>query len=152
MGCSSSDIKMKNRLISNSVKKNIEINNKLEDANKNIIIEIRDINEDSFNENNEDKEYEQKQNKKTNEKNNIIKIVISVSKKDKNSEIYFLDNSDNEYEKNEFESIHRQDNLKEMNTKNTILYINDEKHDYQKSYKFGKEGEFIIKLKLNFLI
>ena len=87
---------MRNRLVPNQIKKNIEINNNNEEANKNILIEIRDINEDSFNENNEEKENEQKNNKnKVHEKNNTIKIVINVSKKDKNNEIYFLDNSDN---------------------------------------------------------
>ena len=58
MGCSTSDIKLWNRLIPNRIKKNIEINNKHEEPNKNVVIEIRDINEDIFNENNEEKEDE----------------------------------------------------------------------------------------------
>ena len=76
-------------------------------------------------------------------KSNEINIIIKVNEKELNKEIFFLDNSD-------FDIPHSY--LKEMNDTNTELYINDVYHKFQKSFKFEKEGEYTIKLKLKFLI
>ena len=124
---------------------------KLDKQNKdNDIIEKENIYRQ--NKNDEINKNIEKKNIKKNEKNNTIKLVIHINKKDRYKEIYFLDNLDNIKERGEKERIHRHDNLKEMNAVNTILYINDVKYKYRKSFKFKDEGDFLIKLKLSILI
>ena len=73
-----------------------------------------------------------------NDNNNEIKIKIEIKEKDINKEIYFLDN---EYEENNIiKSGHN--NIKELNERNTELYINNNKYNYKKYIKPKEIGEY----------
>ena len=67
--------------------------------------------------------------KSINKYSNEIDIIIKVEKSDINNKIYFLDNfdSNNNYD----ETKHFHDGLKELNDKNTELYINNIKYKYK---------------------
>ena len=79
-------------------------------------------------------ELEMKYNK--NDIKNEIKIIIKIDEEDINNKIYFLDNK---YKENHItKSDHN--NLKELNIKNTELYINNNKNNYQKYFKPDKKG------------
>ena len=77
---------------------------------------------------------------------NEINIKIQVDKKDIKKYLYFLDN----YAYKDNDGIeHCHDNLKELNNLNTELYIGDKKYDYNKYFKFDREGTYDINLKFN---
>ena len=75
---------------------------------------------------------------------NEIEIELKVNKEEINSNIYFLDNT-NYIEENTCKN-HYHDNLKELNSQNVDLYINDNKQKYEKYFKPDKEGVYKIKL------
>ena len=84
--------------------------------------------------------------KNNNEYSNEIDIKIIVDEYDINKKIYFLDN----YESKDYDEIkHFHDGLKELNDKNTELYINNIKYKYKKYFIPKEEGEYEIKLKFN---
>ena len=90
-------------------------------------------------------------NENINNKNaNEIRIIINISKEDINKDVYFLDNTDG-FEDNKGNK-HYHDNLKELNETNTELYINDKKVNYQKYYRFEKEGLYSIILKFDIFL
>ena len=78
--------------------------------------------------------------------NNIIKIKIDVVDFKEKEKIYFLDNY--KFQDNEGK-YHFQDNLKELNTNNTELYINGKKSEYKKYFIPNKKGSYNITLKFN---
>jgi hypothetical protein len=61
---------------------------------------------------------------------NEINLTIKIEKEDINKEIYFLDN---EYEENNIKKSEH-DNIKELNERNTELYINNNKFNYKKYF------------------
>ena len=65
---------------------------------------------------------------------NEIEILISIYKDDINKKIYFLDKENN-------------NGIKDLNDKNTVLYINNIRNEYKKYFIPKKEGEYNIKLK-----
>ena len=72
---------------------------------------------------------------KPEEKQNIIKLILKVNKKDIGKEVYFL--GDSEENKNKTE----------LNKTNTKIYIdNDELKDFQKYFKPENEKDYSIKL------
>jgi surface protein len=77
---------------------------------------------------------------------NEIKLEVKINKGDINKDIYFLDNTD--YTDNKGKK-HYHDNLKELNSRNTELYINGKKYEYKKYFKPDKEGIYRIQLKFN---
>ena len=85
--------------------------------------------------------------KSINKYSNEIDIIIKVEKSDINNKIYFLDNfdSNNNYD----ETKHFHDGLKELNDKNTELYINNIKYKYKKYFIPKEEEEYKIKIKFN---
>ncbi len=108
----------------------------------------------------DDKNKKNSTNKEKNEanivKNNIskknkgegggnIKLKIKIEKGDINKEVYFLDNTDI-FDENLVKHFH--DFLGEFNDKNVDLFINEEKHKYQKFFKFEKAGTYNIRLDL----
>ena len=70
-----------------------------------------------------------------------IILILKIEKKDINKNIYFLDNTD--YKTNE---KHYHDNLKELNERNTKIYLNGKIYKYSKYLIFRKEGIYEIKL------
>ena len=72
-----------------------------------------------------------------------IKLKIKIEKEDINKEVYFLDNT-HIFDENLVKHYH--DYLGELNDSNVDLYINDEKHKYQKFYVFDKAGTYNIRL------
>ena len=80
--------------------------------------------------------------------NNEINIVVNIEEKDINKEIYFLDDKYYNFEEDKF--IYCRNNLKELNTSNTELYINNKKYEYKKYFIPEKEGRYNIKLRFNF--
>jgi surface protein len=88
-----------------------------------------------------------------NQKKNEINMIIKINENDINKKIYFLDDIDKEKSPNshiEYKSEHN--NLKEMNKKNTNLYINDIEEKYDKFFVFEKPGNYRIKLVFKKLI
>ena len=84
--------------------------------------------------------------KSYNKYSNEIDIIIKVYKNHINKKTYFLDNYESEY----YDEIkHFHDGLKELNDKNTELYINNIKYKYKKYFIPKEEGEYKIKLKFN---
>ena len=72
---------------------------------------------------------------------NKIILTLSISEDDINKKIYFLDN------------WYQHNHLKEMNESNTEIYIeNREKEKFEKFFIPKKEGTYIIKIFLNFII
>jgi len=88
-------------------------------------------------------EYLNKINKKFEKKNNEIKVIIKIEKKDINKDIYFLDNTEGNYD----DGKHYHNNLKVLNELNTEIFINNKKYKYAKSFKPKKEGFYEIKIK-----
>ena len=86
-------------------------------------------------------------NIKNNEFSNEIDIIIIVGKNNINKNIYFLDNYDSNIHHDEIKHFH--DGLKELNDKNTELYINNIKYKCKKYFIPKEEGEYKIKLKFN---
>ena len=92
-----------------------------------------------------------------------IKMKIKIEKDDVGKNIYFLDNTDGEVwvvketknKNGEYDKIreeHHHDFLKELNELNVELYINNEKHKFEKYFKFDKKGEYDILLKFKILL
>ena len=81
--------------------------------------------------------------KSTKSQGNEISLKIKIDENDLNKEIYFLDNTDI-FDENLVKHYH--DFLKELDEKNVDLFINDEKHKFQKFYSFDKKGDYSIKL------
>ena len=75
---------------------------------------------------------------------NEIKLILKIRKEDINKEIYFLDNTD--YRDSKTKKKHYHDNLKELNEKNTKLFVNDKECKYSKFIIPSIEGEYEIKL------
>ena len=68
-----------------------------------------------------------------NNNKNQIQIFVKVNKNNINKEVYFLN----------------KDNNKELNEKNSKLFINNKEYKYQKYFQTRKEGNYSIVLKLN---
>ena len=81
-------------------------------------------------------------------KRNEIEMIIKIDKKEIGKEIYFLANKYYDIEKNKYILCHEK--LKELNTHNTEIYINNVKCEYNKFFIPEKEGEYHIKIKLKF--
>ena len=78
-----------------------------------------------------------------NEEENFIIIILEIKQKHLYKDIYFLDNTD--YTDLNGEK-HLHDNLKELNSTNVDLYINNIKHEFKKYFTPETEGEYCIKL------
>ena len=78
---------------------------------------------------------------------NEIKLKVKIDKNDVNKNVYFLDNTKEFEDKKGNKHIH--DNLKELNSSNTELYINNEKTEYKKYFQPKKEGTYSILLKIH---
>jgi len=87
--------------------------------------------------------YKISNNKNINKYRNEIDILIKVQKDDLNKKIYFLDNFV-DYDGNKFKYSH--DGLKELNKKNTELYINNIKYEYRKYFIPKVKGKYNIRL------
>ena len=74
---------------------------------------------------------------------NEINILINVDNYKENEKIYFLDN----YGYKDKNNYHIHDNLKQLNSSNTELFINKIKYEYKKYFIPEKNGEYSIKLK-----
>ena len=74
---------------------------------------------------------------------NEINLLIGINHENIKSKVYFLDNY--EY-KDKNGIIHFHDNLKELNSKNTKLYIEEKEYKYEKYFIPEKEGNYHIKL------
>ena len=81
-------------------------------------------------------------------KRNEIEMIIKIDKKEIGKEIYFLANKYYDIEKNKYILCHEK--LKELNTHNTEIYINNVKCEYNKFFIPEKEGEYHLKIKLKF--
>ena len=84
-------------------------------------------------------------NKEIKNKKNEINITLKIKKYDINHTIYFLDNTYGKYDFGDKLVEHYHDNLKEINEKNTELYIYNKKDKYSKYFKPEKEGIYEIK-------
>ena len=69
---------------------------------------------------------------------NEIDLKVNIGKYDIKKNIYFLDNYDNSH-----------NNLNELNSSNTKLYIDKIEYKFQKYFIPDHEGEYNIKLKFN---
>ena len=87
---------------------------------------------------NDIKVYDNESIKNIDEKNEI-RIELKINEEDVNKNVYFLDNSI-------FNSY-----LEELNESNTELFINEKKYEYKKFFIPAKEGNYNIKIKLDFL-
>ena len=85
-----------------------------------------------------------------------IKMKIKIEKDDVGKNIYFLDNTDGEIMvvKNKEDKLeeHHHDFLKELDGTNTEIYIDNKKQNFDKYFKFNKEGEYNILLKFKNLL
>ena len=85
-----------------------------------------------------------------------IKMKIKIEEDDVGKNIYFLDNTDGKIwvvkDKESKLEEHHHDFLKELNELNVELYINNEKHKFEKYFKFDKKGEYDILLKFKILL
>ena len=81
-------------------------------------------------------------------KNEII-IFVNIDCDDLNKDIYILNNP---YYTNIDGTQCRYDGLKEINSSNTQMFINDKKCEFRKIRKFNVIGENIIKLKFNIFL
>ena len=146
----------KNETVSedNPIKNIISYNNN-ETKNEKNKVNNNETNDNNNNENNAisshiDDEDEGEENiAELTDKTNEIIIQLDVPRKDVNNKnIYFLDNAgiykDGKYHYNE--------HIKQLNAKNTELYINDVKYNFQKYFLAKKEGKYIVKLKLKTLL
>ena len=80
---------------------------------------------------------------------NEVKLLLYITKNDINKDIYFSDNTDVVFKYNNDVS-HFHDCLKELNSSNTIVIINDTKYKYNKYFRPDKEGEYNIKIKFKY--
>ena len=78
------------------------------------------------------------------EEENVIELLLEIKQKHLSKDIYFLDNTD--YTDLNGEK-HLHDNLKELNSTNVDLYINNNKYEFKKYFTPETEGEYSIKLK-----
>ena len=78
------------------------------------------------------------------EEENLIILTLKIKQKHLNKDIYFLDNT-NYTDLNGEDHLH--DNLKELNSTNVDLYINNIKYEFKKYFTPETEGEYCIKLK-----
>ena len=78
--------------------------------------------------------------------NNEILITLNISEEDINKKIYFLDNTDGDYYENGKQIIHHHDNLPEINSSNTDIYINDKKEKFSKYFIPKIGGSYQIKI------
>ena len=83
-----------------------------------------------------------KYNKKS--KNEII-IKLKIGENDINKDIYILNNVNfnNDELKKKYEG------MKEINSSNTVMFINNKKFKFKKYHRFSEVGEYKIKLKFN---
>ena len=84
-------------------------------------------------------------NKQFEKKNEII-ITIKIEEYDINKEVYILNYP---YYRNSDGIKRKYEGLKEMNKLNTLMFINNEKVEYERNKKFKKKGIYEIKLVLN---
>ena len=90
--------------------------------------------------------------KKINEKiynkkiKNIININIDMTDFKEQEKIFFLYNYELEDDEGKYNS---HNNLKELNSNNTEIYINNKKHDFSKFFIPKKKGSYNITLKFN---
>ena len=77
---------------------------------------------------------------------NEITIKIKIEENDVNKDIYILNYP---YYTNWDKKIREYNGLKELNSFNTFMYINNKQVEYQKYKKFTEKGEYIIRLKFN---
>jgi len=77
-------------------------------------------------------------------------ILVKVEKDDINKKIYFLDNFDDYDYKNNIK--HSYNHLDKLNNKNTELYINNIKNEYNKYIIPKVEGKYKIKLMFNIFL
>jgi len=75
---------------------------------------------------------------------NYIIITLKIKKEDINQKIYFLDNTDYIDKETKIKIFHN--NLKELNEKNTQLYINNDFHKFKKYFRPKTEGTYKIKI------
>ena len=66
---------------------------------------------------------------------NEISLLAKIEEKDINQKIYFLDNS------------YAHDKLRELDKKNTELYINNKKYEYNKYFEPESDGIYLVTLK-----
>ena len=77
-------------------------------------------------------------------KQNEITLKLEIKKEDINKEIYFLDNIN--YVDDIIKEKKPNSTLTELNETNVMLYINNNKYNYNKYFKPEKEGIYTIKL------
>ena len=81
-------------------------------------------------------------------KNEII-VHVNIDYDDLNKDIYILNNP---YYTNIDGTQYRYDGLKEINSSNAQMFINDKQCEFQKIKKFNAIGEYIIKIKFNIFL
>ena len=79
-----------------------------------------------------------------------INLTVKINKEDINKDIYFLDNSQGFFSENRY--IPEHSHLKEINEKNTTLYINEKPYDFKKFFRPIKEGDYTIQIIFHSLI
>ena len=77
---------------------------------------------------------------------NEINIKVKIEKDDINKDVYILNYP---YYINSDGKKYKYEGLKELNKSNTLMFINNEKVDYEKKKKFNKKGTYEIKLIIN---
>ena len=95
-----------------------------------------------------------KKEKNINDDKNEIIINVKIKEKDVGKNIYFLDNTDDDdyFYENGKDVTKPHDNLKELNTNNTLLFINNKQEEYKKFFVPESAGSYEIKLKFNIKI
>ena len=78
------------------------------------------------------------------ETKNEITIKLKINKEDLNKYVYFLNDPLDDF--GEWDHFH---GIEELNKKNAIIYINNEKVEYEKGRKFDKIGIYEIKIIIN---
>ena len=127
---------------------NINIIDKLRDADVNIIIIDLNKNEEIF-QNREFFEFRlfgKVLNDYLKKNKNELIFTLTIIEEEVNKKIYFLDNTNKKYGENEKEVEHKHDNLQELNVNNTKLYINNEKVIFNKFFIPTEKGIYEIKL------
>ena len=89
-----------------------------------------------------------KNNKKNYNKNfNELILTLVIDEENINTEVYFLDNTDDDnFPENSDFVEHHHDNLKELNEKNTKLFINGKEENFKKFFTPNNTGIYEIKL------